>query len=257
VTMGDAGTIWQGATRLEDIPLWDRWDKPALLRRLGEIGSRSFARGFRQEVLDDSARTFPSVLKCACENLNPLEYMGANWPVFTGVDLSSDKRPGNAIVSIAQRRADKMRLPISARFGNWTSPELWRELEEEDRRFHPQIFMVETNAYQKALKEWGMTLNATLPVQGFTTGANKADPDMGLPGLEVEFSNGGWMIPRYEHPLDCDCGWCRLWAELLAHPLAETTDGVMALWFAREAARGVGRQLIPGYLPMLSEEYRA
>lgn len=225
------------------------------MKRRGEIGSRSFARGFRQETLDDLSRTFPSATKCAVENLKPLEYMSAHWPIYTGVDLSSDKRPGNAIVSVAQRPSDRKRLLISVRTGEWTSPQLWRELEEEDRRFRPVVFMVENNAYQDALLEWGRELNASLPVQGFTTGKNKADPILGLPGMEVEFENSAWMIPRYDHALDCVCGWCRLWMELTGHPIAESTDVVMALWFAREGARGAGRMLETGPAPW-GRDYR-
>ena len=253
--MTQSGAIWSGATREWTIPLWPKWDKAALLKRRGEIGSQSFARGFRQETLDDLSRTFPSVTRCAVDNLNPVEYMSRHWPVFTGVDLSSVTRPGNAIVSIAQRPSDKKRLLVSVRAGDWTSPQLWRELEEEDRRFRPVVFMVENNAYQDALLEWGLELNATLPVQGFTTGKNKADPVMGLPGLEVEFENQGWMIPRPEHALDCECDWCRLWMELTGHPIAESTDVVMALWFAREGARGAGRLLESGPVPW-GEDYR-
>ena len=118
---------------------------------------------------------------------------------------------------------------------------MWRELEEEDKHFRPTTFMVENNAYQAALAQWGLELNATLPVQWFVTGKNKADPILGLPGLEVEFENQGWIIPRPEHALDCTCDWCRLWMELVGHPLAASDDMVMALWFAREAARKARR----------------
>jgi len=206
--------------------------------------------------LDDASRTFPSVTRCASDDLNPLEYMSRHWPCYTGVDLSSDKRPGCAFVTIAQRPADKRRLVVDVRAKALTSPEVWRELEDIERKFAPQVFMVETNALQGAVLEWGLTRNATLPVQGFVTGANKANQEIGLPGLEVEFENGGWMIPQPTHALDCECDWCRLWMELAGHPIAESTDLVMALWFAREAARGAGRLLESGFEPALGEGYR-
>jgi len=246
--MSGSNVIWSGATREWNIPLWPRWDKEALIKRRGEIGSRAFARGFRQETLGDEDRSFPSVTKCA-QVLDPLEYMSAHWPRYTGVDLSSDKRPGCAFVTIAQRPTDKKRLVIDVRAKALTSPQVWRELEDLDRLYKPHIFMVETNALQGAVREWGLELNATLPVQGFMTGRNKSDPVMGLPGLEVEFENEGWIIPRPEHALDCNCAWCRLWMEMTSHPVAESTDLVMALWFAREAARGAGRLLVSGPAP--------
>lgn len=227
-----------------------------MLARRGQIGSRAFGRGFRQETLDDESRTFPSVVKCAVEDLDPVGYMSRHWPCFTGVDLSTDKRPGCAFVTIAERPADRKRLVVDVRAKSLTSPQVWQELEDIERMFAPQVFMVETNALQGAVLEWGRTRNATLPVQGFVTGANKANPVIGLPGLEVEFENQGWMIPRPSHPLDCECAWCRLWSELTGHPIGVSTDLVMALWFAREGARGAGRQLRGGYLSALGEEYR-
>jgi len=232
-----AGAIWSGATQTWNIQLWEHWDKAALMKRRGEIGSRSFARGFRQEVMEDEGRTFPSVLRCAVADLNPLELLGDDWLVFTGADISSSRRPGNALATIAQRPSDKKRLVVDVRAKTLTSPQMWREMEDVDRLYHSNIFMVENNATQEAIMEWGLELNATLPVTGFMTGKNKSDPLMGLPGLEVEFENEGWIIPRPTHGLDCKCAWCRLWMELLGHPLAESTDLVMALWFAREAAR--------------------
>lgn len=184
------------------------------------------------------------------EDLDPLEILVSDWPRYAGVDLSTDKRPGNTIVTIAQRPDDRKRLVVDVRAGSWTSPETWRQMEEVDRRFYPQVFYVENNALQESILQWGLERNATLPVRGFLTGKNKADPMLGLPGLEVEFENRGWMIARPGHELDCGCAWCRLWSELMGHPLAESTDLVMALWFAREAARATGRSLEAGPSPL-------
>jgi hypothetical protein len=61
---------------------------------------------------------------------------------------------------------------------------------------------------------------------------------MGLPSLDIEFSNGNWVAPMMgvdrfdnEHPFMV---WMR---ELKAHPIGEAADTVMASWFAREGAR--------------------
>ena len=140
--------------------------------------------------MEDEDRTFPSVGKCAAENFEPMELVANHWPRYTGVDLSSPTRPGNAVVTIAQRPADRKRIVIDVRVGSWTSPETWRQLEDVERSFRPALFMVENNAYQGSLLEWGLERNATLPVSGFVTGKNKADPVMGLPGLEVDVHVG-------------------------------------------------------------------
>ena len=187
---------------------------------------------------------------CAHDDLNPLELLTIDWPRWTGVDLSTDKRPGNAFVTIAQNPANQRRIVVDVRAMAIKSPEVWRQLEEINRLFRPNIIMVENNALQGAVMEWGLELNATLPVKGFLTGKNKADEQIGLPGLEVEFSNGGWIIPRPSHTYDCSCAWCQFWSEFTSHPLSETNDLVMATWFAREAARTTSDQLQWGPSPL-------
>jgi hypothetical protein len=77
-----------------------------------------------------------------------------------------------------------------------------------------------------------------LPLQGFTTGRQKADPAIGLPSLEVEFANGMWRIPLLHEigPADSDTDpWVRLVREFQGHPFHSSDDLVMATWFAREA----------------------
>lgn len=236
--MNESSAIWSGATLRWLTPLWEgRWDGPALKARKQKIGSRSFSRGYQQQTLTDEDLSFPSVTKCAEDDLDPMELLTRHWVFYSGVDQSSAKRPGQVIVTIGQRAHDRKRMVVELRAGKWTSPELWRQMEEVDRAFHPVLYMVENNAIQQAIIDWGLEMNKTLPVRGFTTGQNKADQVHGLPGLEVEFENQGWLIPRPSHSLSCQCLWCRLWVELTGHPLAISDDMVMALWFAREAAR--------------------
>ena len=116
MTTAKSNAIWSGATQTFHIPLWEaRWNKQALMDRRGKIGSRAFARGFRQETMEDEDRTFPSVAKCAVQNLDPRELVGSHWPRYTGVDLSSATRPGNAFVTIAQRPADRKRVVVDVR----------------------------------------------------------------------------------------------------------------------------------------------
>lgn len=218
--------------------------------RKAKIGSRSFSRGYQQQTLSDEDLSFPSVAGCGQDDLDPRDLLTQHWSYFSGIDQSKPNRPGQAIVTIGQRPHDKKRMPVDIRAGTWTSPELWRQMEEVERMFHPRLFMVENNATQDALIDWGLEMNKSLPVRGFTTGHNKADQWAGLPGLEVEFENKGWLIPRPSHSLSCSCLWCRLWVELTGHPLAVSDDLVMALWFAREAARMGSTQLVSGPSPL-------
>jgi hypothetical protein len=101
------------------------------------------------------------------------------------------------------------------------------------------VIVVENNNYQTALLDWAEATNADYwtKVESTTTGANKIDPRIGLPGLQVQFANQGWVVPQDEfarHVAGCECAWCTLDREFRQHPLAPTLDMVMAAWFANQ-----------------------
>jgi len=103
--------------------------------------------------------------------------------------------------------------------------------------------MVENNAYQTALIEWIAEIGRKdIPIVGFTTGKNKLDLTIGLPSLAVEIENRAWAIPRARrHAAFCTCNDCKWIQEMSNYPIGRTTDIVMAMWMAREAARKGGR----------------
>jgi hypothetical protein len=80
-----------------------------------------------------------------------------------------------------------------------------------------------------------------MPVVGHTTGKQKADETIGLPGLAAKMSNGAWIIPSAEeHGADCVCAWCAWMNEMMLYPGGATTDTIMAMWFADSAAGTAG-----------------
>ena len=83
--------------------------------------------------------------------------------------------------------------------------------------------------------------DATIHVRSFTTGANKADELVGLPGLAAEFDNGAWIIPTNGVGIedeDRQIGAVWSWInEMRRYPGMALSDTVMACWFAREASR--------------------
>lgn len=238
--------------QLRPIPLWDKtpdgskWNKEALLKRYLS-GRRSFERGFRQKAFVEGESTFPSFAKCEVPGISLGEIARSpNWPKVTGVDLSSKKRPGNAIITVAVNPANRRRFPVDIRFGAWRSSETAKQIQIVNQLYNPIAIMVEDNSYQEALIDWvtdskdrysfWMKVEPTT-----TTGETKADPEKGLPALEVEFSNGGWCFPlsEYEGASTEDedpkrAAWARLSQEFSFHPIAATSDGVMAAWFARQ-----------------------
>ena len=57
---------------------------------------------------------------------------------------------------------------------------------------------------------------------------------LGLPALNIEFSNRRWIIPMGdldEHEAGCDCGLHTWISSMETYPFSSETDTVMASWF--------------------------
>jgi hypothetical protein len=235
----------QQSHKLPDLPVWSHWNRERLMAEK-ERNPRAYARGFEMRAFSDEERMFPSFTSCYAHGIVTGEVARRGWPVFIGVDLAGDKRPGNVIFVLAIDPSTHRRYPLEIVTGAWTSPVLAGHLGDVVAR-HPnvRVIMVENNGYQQALIDWikhGVTdYSWWFKVESFTTGANKMKPEIGLPSLEVEFHNKAWVIPADEfegHPPVCRCGWCTWVRETMDYPMSAQTDTVMGAWFARE---GVAR----------------
>ncbi len=241
-----------GGTRLVERPGLETF----LAEKRAELPQYEFARQYRNRIRATTNLTFPSVTKCfhfletddmsKVPELFPQVFENAS-TITSGVDLSSAKRPGNAIVVTAKEKllGDKsgiLNTVTGVKFGNWTSPATARQLAEIEDTYGVDKFTVESNGYQESLKEWMEEVGASPVVESFRTGEQKYDAFIGLPSLEAEFENNRWkiLLPAHTKEVvnevvrdDCDCDYCRLALELIFHPTYATSDGVMALWFAR------------------------
>lgn len=228
--------------RLRPIPLFEAQWNQAALRAKKAAGERAFAMGFHLRAIADEDLSFPSFERCFSPGLKVQGLNRSGWFVSTGVDPAGPKRRGNAIVTIGVEPGRRRRYPLDIRYGAWKSTQLAEQLAMVNRIFQPAVIMVETNAYQTALVDWakqsaGEGNDYWMKLEPTVTGANKASLEIGLPVLEVEFSNEGWRVPRGEyedHPGDCSCGWCEWDKQIRYHPIAAETDLVMATWFARQ-----------------------
>lgn len=226
-------------------PLWEPfWSAQALAKRRQEIGPRTFDRGFRQMAYVEGERTFPSFMKCVEFGVAARQIVaGEGWKFYVGVDLSSKGRPGT-VAAVLAVNGENLRVPADLCI--LADPaQLPAALIALHSVWKPEAIKVENNATQDAivdmLRAATRQANCNLPIQSFTTGANKAHPEFGLPSLEVEFNAGLWRIPlEYagEEEIPKDVCWRRFLDEFKGHPFAPTSDVVMAFWFAREAARG-------------------
>lgn len=234
----------QKPTLTFEVPLYSRWNKERLEARKKTLGERAYARGFQQKAFAAGELMFQSWAKAKSEPAIPQEVRDlwqGEGPVFAGVDLSSESRPGT-VIHVMHVRKNQKRLPLAIFRGRWSSPDTARKLNEIWLTYRPDIFMVENNGYQQALIDWSKAAGYGYgpKVRAFTTGRNKVTPDLGLPSIEVELSNGAWEVPRGEwvgHPPECECGWCQWDREMSAYPTLKETDTVMAMWFAQQAAK--------------------
>lgn len=201
------------------------------------------------EAISPGELLFPDFGRCLQSGLSVSDLRRQGMASYVGVDLSSDSRPGVSFVALGLQPQTLRRAVLGVRYGRWSSPETASQLvtfcEEVG---NVQFIQVENNAYQQSLIDWIKQEKQRHPiwmkVEPFTTGSNKANPHYGLPAIEVEFKNGGWLIPYSEwegHPPGCTCDWDRWATEFKLYPKGGTTDGVMASWFARDALNKWGK----------------
>jgi hypothetical protein len=225
---------------LSPLPLWsEHWDGAALRAKAAELGSRAFDRGFRQVAYIEGERTFPSFAHCLSYGIAPRHLVEKGWRYVCGVDFSAAGRAGTVVVTLGVS-LENLRVPVDIQILSDPAA-LPGVLLALYHRYRPQVIMLEDNALQGAVIDMVRTATrgqCRLPLQGFTTGRQKADPAIGLPSLEVEFANGMWRIPLLHEigPADSDTDpWVRLVREFQGHPFHSSDDLVMATWFAREA----------------------
>lgn len=227
--------------QLPAIPTWKLKHAKDRLDELS-VDEGMWSRGYAMNPIAPGELRFPSFEKCRLPGISLSDLHRKQLPTYVGVDLSSKTRPGNAIVAIGLDMATQRRHVLEVKYGAWTSPQTASALADVCSRHNIQWIQVENNAYQQSIIDWVKQEKGDFPywpkVEAFTTGVGKADPQYGLPGLEVEFKNGSWVIPysEYEgHPTTCVCDWCHFDREFRQYPRGATTDGVMAAWFARDA----------------------
>lgn len=232
------------------VPLWpDKWSEAALLRRKGEIGRREFERMFNNRPWgeDDALVNWSDVQRCFRPDLMLGEIPPGRHLVnkVVGYDLAISMRDEAAYFAaivlgvigegqVIPLEIIRKRLPFRQQI------EVALRLE---RKWRPTVHVVENNAYQEAFIAQVKVEDRTMAVEGFTTGKQKMDPDIGLPSLAPSFEAGQWLIPTSggEHAGGdrCECPLC-VWLKELRHYPGASSDILMASWFAFNRARLLG-----------------
>jgi len=225
-----------------NIPLWNSyWDKEALLSRLKVIGKRAFNRGFRQQAMTDEDKTFPSSEKIFKEGITIKDIVQPGWPRVMGIDPFGQ---WVVLFTLAYNPHGFKRYPVEIIRRKFGPTETVNEIIKQFDKHRHQVIVCENNAAQDAIVQWAKEKGRSdMPIVPFVTGIQKADPEIGLPSLDVEFENGAWTVAMGErHAPDCECGFCVWRKELDNHPVAKAADTVMASWFAREGVRYIAEK---------------
>lgn len=237
------------ATLQANIPLWSKWNKEALTLKEQEVGTREFARGWRQRALSDEEALFKEsfIRQCISES-DTLHFPGPyklkdkfprSYKVFMGVDLAiaASKSKGDYFTIttiVTDKDVYKKQIVGFYRSRGMTFNAQINKIEDLADFYGPHKIFVENNAYQEAIVQ-ELKRTTDLPVEPFTTHAiNKFDLEDGLPRLSVDFEKGKWVIP-YGDELTKEL-MNVLINELLAYPIAAHDDSIMSLWFAHKAA---------------------
>ena len=257
---------YENGKAIGSIPTWDEggWGKERLDEE-EEASPRWHNCGRRHRPFSEGSRIFPHVER-ALRDVEPPADVPEGFLVAVGADLSSQKRPGNALVTVGSNGA--ARLLCDVRMGRWSSPQTSDQLTAVADYWQPNMVLVETNGYQASLVEWGERAGATWTraVEPFVTGSNKYEPTTGIQALDLEFRNGAWVFParaiglrptedgRWEsdgsHERLCKCGWCSLWRILTTcteqdlRSNQDQIDALMALWFAVSGLNRILRRAI-------------
>ncbi len=164
---------------------------------------------------------------------------------FTGIDLGHREGPDacpSVIYTIARTPTGK-RIPCDIRISHEGSIlELGRVIIDVWETLKPSLVFCENNAAQKYVVDLIKGIGPVgLPIEGYFTGNQKMNIEVGVPSLLAEVEAGAWVIPLGaggEHDESCKCGYCQWLNEVRDFPLT-SQDVLMASYLALEALRKV------------------
>jgi hypothetical protein len=221
----------------------------SLRQEYSKSGEIQFNRMFRQRPYSKSDRYFGYVETCFNKTItmNQASSLSINgkWPTIVGVDLSTNKRKGNAITVVSLNPKDKKKWLVDCKIGNWKTPDLGLVLNQINQAYNVIAFIIESNAQQEMFLDMSRAYPEKFSyghkiVSFQTTKASKHDPVSGIRTMDIDFQNQAWVFPSLKESGHDDsrehvrgCGMCLVLEELLAYPIYPTQDTVMSTWFAR------------------------
>lgn len=234
------------------IPVWpERWGNDRLRERANVIGPVAMARAHKLIAVDDSTCPLLDYVPLMQTRTDPnwLWTGGRDqWVRIIAVDPAirrNKKSSKTAIICmVLEPNGRRWVDPAHSFVGQLSSPETARKIVAAWRATNAAAVVVENNTYQEALLEWieeTVPGAANIPLERWTTGAQKLDPMVGVPGIAAELARGGHALPFGDQDPDPTGErdilslLCKQAAEW---PVGDGDDALMAWWIAsRTAAR--------------------
>lgn len=229
--------------------LWkERWSWDSLMQRKEQTGSMAFNKSYQNEAMSAEDRIFNEAwlheAKRKGANRTLMQTMDySKWDlggltIAGGVDLAISKKDDSDFTAMAilGQTKDGTKIPL------WLSRERLTPAETKERiialnaRYKPDIVIVESNAYQKAMTI-DLADTTSVPVKAYTTGGEKYDIEIGVNSLAIDFENGKWILPYSATDPHTREMVDYLVAGMLDFPSGHTEDLLMAVWFANNGLR--------------------
>lgn len=231
--------------------LWeDRWSYESLMERKEQTGSVAFNKSYQNEAINAEDAIFQkSWLDIAkskgkartfLHNLNYATFDLGYLTISIGVDLAISKKEGSDYTAMAvvgqTQNGDK--LLLHAIREKLSPAETKSRIISLAERFNPDIVIVESNAYQKAM-QLDLADTTSIPVKGYQTGGEKYDVEIGINSLAIDFENAKWILPYSPQDPNTQTLVDYLVSGMLDFPSGHTEDLLMALWFANQGFRSL------------------
>ena len=204
---------------------------------------------YRNQPTSEEDYWFPSVGECIVWDKTIDEVIPKNkkgdWKVeaYAGVDMSTSKRKGSAIITILYNRKLDMRYVgfETIKIGKWKGPRLLAHIVAQFKVWNWRRLNAENNAAQDLIVDFIKEYKdkdgsqVKIPVKAFSTQAgNKHDLEIGIQSMDIEFNQGKWLFVGGDkkHPKGCNCGFCTLVTQVKMAPQMQADDALMALWMA-------------------------
>lgn len=239
-------------------PWPERYSDDFFRQKLATLGPRHYRRAFRGVALTSEESWVNAAAVDASRDftLKPYDLLiNPEVKKFVGVDLGHREGLNTCptVIFVLGRLPNGKRVVLDVRILRRNEPlETARAIIRVWEDVKPASIFVENNGAQKFLVDILKSLTAELglPIEGYYTGQQKLDLEIGVPSLLAEIETGQWIVPvgtGGEHKTDvCPCSFCYWMQEVKDYPNSHD-DTLMASWLALESLRKVSERKGGGF----------